>query len=207
MLLPEGGPRTAPEASPNKLPSARRQQGTSSDGERRAQASDATAHECRAQETARSGRFFLERYAAGNLDHRAIDVTGFVGREPCVGVGDFLGCAEPAHRHSLFDRPQHFVGDGFENRRFDEAGTDRVCADALAAEFARPGLDHADDAELGRCVVCLAEIAVETDDRRRVEDASGILLQHDIDDCLGAVVDALEIDVDDANRTALRSSC
>ena len=36
------------------------------------------------------------------------------------------------------------------------------------------------------------------DDRRGVEDAAGILREHDVHDRLGAVVDALQVDVDDA---------
>src|SRR5205823_14064261 len=103
------------------------------------------------------------------------------------------GRAQTTHRHPLLDGPEDLVGDRVENGCFDETRTDRVRADALAAELARPRLDHADHAKLGRRVICLPEIAVETDDRGRVENASGILLQHDIDDSLGTVVDALEI--------------
>ena len=75
--------------------------------------------------------------------------------------------------------------------------TDRIRADALAAELARPGLDHADHAELRRRIVGLAEVAVQTDDRRGVQDAARMLLEHDVHDRLRAVVDAFEVDVDD----------
>ena len=90
-----------------------------------------------------------------------------------------------------------------QDRRLDESGADRVGADALAAQFARPRLDHADDAELGRRVIGLAEVAVDADDRRCVEDAARILREHDVDDGLGAVVDALQVDVDDAVELVL----
>src|SRR5205823_761452 len=42
------------------------------------------------------------------------------------------------------------------------------------------------------------EVAVKPDDGRSIENAARILLQHDVDDCPSAVVDALQIDVDNA---------
>src|SRR5262249_25104518 len=68
---------------------------------------------------------------------------------------------------------------------------------ALAPQFPRPGLDHADHAELARRVVGLSEIAVETDDGGAVQYHAGVLLQHGVEHRLRAVEDALEIDVDD----------
>src|SRR6185312_6990415 len=143
-------------------------------------------------------RIALDRDAARDFDDRAVDVGRLVRREPRVGVGDFLGTAEATHRHLVADQVQHLFRHRREDRRLDEARADRVGANALAAELARPGLDHADHAELGRRVVGLAEVAVQADDRRRVEDAARVLREHDVDDRLRAVVDALEIDVDDA---------
>ena len=113
------------------------------------------------------------------------------------------GCAEPAHGHLVLDHPEHLVGHRRENGSVDVARADRVGADALAAELARPGLDHADHAELGRGVVGLAEVAVDADDGRGVEDAARVLGQHDVDDGLGAVVDALQVDVDDTVELVL----
>src|SRR5271169_4130221 len=129
----------------------------------------------------------LNGYAAGDLDDRAVDIARLVGREPGVGIGDLFGPPETAHGYLFLDRPQPFLRYRVEDRRGDETRTDRVGADALAAKLTRPGLDHADDAELGRGVVGLPEVAVQTDDRRRVEDAARILPQHDINDRLGAV--------------------
>src|SRR5271169_4165568 len=89
----------------------------------------------------------LNGYAAGDLDDRAVDIARLVGREPGVGIGDLFGPTEAAHGNLLLDRPQHLLRNRVEDLRGDEARTDRVGADAFAAELARPGLDHADDAE------------------------------------------------------------
>src|SRR5262249_29554949 len=137
----------------------------------------------------------LDRHAAGYFDHCSVDVARLVGREPRVSVGYLLRPAETAHRHLFLDRFEDLLGDRVEDRGGDESRADRVRADALAAELPRPGLDHADDAELGRGVVRLPEVAVEADDRGGIEDAARILLQHDVDHRFGAVVDALEVDV------------
>src|SRR5450432_1522677 len=89
-----------------------------------------------------------ERRAAGDFDDGAVDVARLVRREPCIRVGDFLGLAETAHRNAVFHHLDDLCGHRREDRRVDDAGTDRVGADAFLAELARPCLDHADDAEL-----------------------------------------------------------
>src|SRR5260370_41537742 len=100
----------------------------------------------------------LNGHAAGDLDDRAVDIARLVGREPGIGVGDLFGPAETAHGHLLLDRPQYLLRYRVEDRRGDETRTDRVGADTLAAELARPGLDHADDGGLGGGVGGLPEV-------------------------------------------------
>src|SRR5271167_3987731 len=83
----------------------------------------------------------LKGYAAGDFDDRAIDIACLVGGEPGVGIGDLLGPAETAHGYLLLDGSQHLLRYRVEDWRGDETRTDRVGADPLAAELARPGLD------------------------------------------------------------------
>ena len=82
-------------------------------------------------------------------------------------------------------------------------GTHRVRAYAFAAELARPRLHHADHAELARGVIRLAEVSVETDDRRRVQNDARLLREHRVHDRLRAVVHAFQIDLDDAVELVL----
>src|ERR1022692_900137 len=134
--------------------------------------------------------------ATGNFDDGAVDVARFVRCEPCIRVGDFLGLPESAQRYAIFHHLDDLCRHRREDRRVDEAGTDCVGTNALLAQFAGPRLHHADDTELGRSIIGLAEIAVDPDDGRRIENAARILLEHDVDHGPGAVVDALEVDVD-----------
>src|SRR3954470_23582091 len=111
-----------------------------------------------------AARAALDRKSAADFDDRAVDVARFVRREESESVRDLFWFAETAHRHFLFQRTQHALGHAAEDARCDEARAHRVRAYALAPELARPRLDHADHTELRRCVVGLAEVAVEADD-------------------------------------------
>jgi hypothetical protein len=75
--------------------------------------------------------------------------------------------------------------------------TNRICTNPALAQFTGPGLDHPDHPELARRVIGLSEISGQPDDRRSIQDHARLLLEHDVDDRLRAVVRALEVDVDD----------
>src|SRR5262249_14383651 len=117
-------------------------------------------------------------------------------REEGEGVGDFFGLGEASQGHSFFERAYHALGNGLDDGGLDEARADGVGAYAPPPELLGPGLHHADHAELAGRVVGLAEIAIQADDGGSVEDDPRLLLQHRVHHGPGAVIDALQIDVD-----------
>src|SRR3990172_9908044 len=108
--------------------------------------------------------------SARYFDYRAIDVRRLVRGEEGIHSGDFVGLAQAPERHLLDHLGHHRRRDSGEDRRGDEAGTHRRGANSLGTEFTRPGLGEGDHAGLGRGIVGLAEIAVETDYRRGIDD-------------------------------------
>src|SRR5450759_3680540 len=93
-------------------------------------------------------------------------------------LGDVLGFAHPADG-GLRDHPRDdLLGHRLDDVRRDEARRDRVHADAELPELAGPGLREGDDAGLRGRVVRLAEVAVEADDGRRVQDDAALLPDH-----------------------------
>ena len=133
-----------------------------------------------------------------------MDECGRVRREPEVRLGDVLGPAHPADGSLRDHARDYLLGHGLEDLGRDEPRRDRVHADAEPAQLARPGLREGDDAGLRRRVVRLAEVAVEADDGRRVQDDAAPLLDHRGGHGARAVEDALEVDGDDLVEVAVR---
>ena len=102
-------------------------------------------------------------------------------------------------------RVEHLLRHRPEDLGPDEAGRDGGDADLVRAQLARPGGRHVDHGRFGRGVIALAEVAVEADDGRRVEDDAAALRDHVRRDGARAVEDAFEVHVDDEHRRSRRS--
>src|SRR5688572_18376528 len=87
----------------------------------------------------------------------------------------FLRPAEARReRYLLAERVLHFLRKCRHHRRLEYAGRDRHHANAVAGEVARHRQRHADDAALGSGVGDLADLAVESSDRRCHHDHTAL---------------------------------
>src|SRR5690606_37900972 len=129
--------------------------------------------------------------------HLAGDV-GRVGRDQVAhGGGDFLGPGQAGGGDAGKNLVLDFVWNGRNHRRVDEAGGHGVHRDAVANEFPGQRLGEADDGRFCRGVVGLAEVAGMAYDAGDVDDAAVAPLDHVVDERLGRVEDAVQVDVDD----------
>ena len=92
---------------------------------------------------------------------------------------------------------QDVIGNGAENRCFNEAGRHGIHANTLRAELATPGFGETDDAKLAGGIVGLAKVAIDADHRTGIENHAVALRHHGVSDGLGAMKHAAQIHVDD----------
>ena len=138
---------------------------------------------------------WLGVHPAVDRDHLTGDVVTLRDEEGDK-VGDLLRTPEPTHRDLLEDPGANVVGHGRDHLRRDEAGRDRVDGHALAG-VERRGLGEADDPGLGRGVVRLTVVAVETDDEVDVDDPAVAGLDHVRQHPCGQMEDARQVRLDD----------
>ena len=106
------------------------------------------------------------------------DVAGLVGSEKDGERRNLLGPPEATHGLALDKSPLHlgygfagrlrpFADSAFERRRFDGAGTNRVCPDAAPNEVGSNRLGQPDDGGLGCSVgIAIVNAARTISDRR-----------------------------------------
>src|SRR3990172_12193550 len=129
----------------------------------------------------------MARYVACGVRGKEKDAVCNVRRPP-----------EPAERYPRRELLLDLVREGVGHGGLDEAGRDRVAGDVAAGELPGDGLCEAYEPRLARRIVGLARVAYLAYDRGYVDYPAPAHLGHVLQDGLGAVEGALQVDVHDS---------
>jgi hypothetical protein len=118
----------------------------------------------------------LYQQAAVDAQHLTSDVRGFGAGQERHRVGDVIGVTDARERDLLEQLGASRLGEVLGGHvGVDEAGRHRVDGDAAPRQLLGQRGGEADEAGLRRGVRGLAGVAVLADDRRDVDDATGVL--------------------------------
>ena len=124
-------------------------------------------------------------------------VGGRVQSKETGHTGNLLGLSESLEGDAIGHLLQVILAKLGRHIRLNETGAKAVDGNATCGKLLGIAHGQSDDTALGGGVVGLARVADLSDDAGNVDDATGALLGGKLEEGLGAVEDAGEVDVDD----------
>ncbi len=124
-------------------------------------------------------------------------VGGRVQSKETGHTGNLLGLSKSLEGDARGHLLQVILAELGRHIRFNETGAKAVDGNATSGKLLGIAHGQADDTALGGGVVGLAGVADLSNDAGNVDDATGALLGGKLEEGLGAVEDAGEVDVDD----------
>src|SRR5436309_2281629 len=135
--------------------------------------------------------------AAVDRDDAAGDVAGVVVGQESHRPGDLPGVAEAADGNGGDDLVEDVLGHGGHHLGVGVAGGDAVDGDAFAGDLEGEAFGEAEQSRFGGGVVGLADVAGLADHGAEGDDPAETVLQHVVEDRLGQVEGAGEVDAQD----------
>src|SRR6056297_26058 len=134
--------------------------------------------------------------AAVNVDLLAGDVIPLRGQEN-HGAGNFFRFAKTTHRNPGNDLFADVLRNLSQHFGFGEARGNGVDGNVVLGHFQCKGFGKRDDAALAGRIVGLPEVAGLSDERRDVDDATVLLIHHDLQHFRTGGVNAAQVGIQD----------